>query len=87
MREGVVLAIGALMLTSVAASALASTGGAPNSNALGPAGTNGRKAQCVPPGSVLRGTARLPGPNNNPFGLGMPPGALVVWDCGLGPNN
>jgi hypothetical protein len=87
MRKGVVLAVGALMLTSVAASALASTGGAPNSNALGPAGTNGRKAQCFPPGTVLRGTAKLPGPNNSPYNLGLPPGQLMVMDCGLGPNN
>jgi len=79
MGKAIVFSVGLLMLATVAGSALASAGGAPNSNALGPASNNGRKAQCVPPGSVLKGTAKLPGPNNTPFGLVCPPGR---WWCG-----
>jgi len=87
MGKAIVFSVGLLMLATVAGSALANAGGAPNSNSFGFAGTNGRKAGCVvPPGTVFRGTATAPGPNNTPYGLGMPPGALVVWQCGLGPK-
>ena len=74
------------MLTSFAGTALADAGGTPNSNAIGPAGTNGRKADCMPPGMVLRTTAKLPGPNNDPAGDGLSPGQEVVADCQLGPS-
>ena len=86
MRKAVVFFVGAVILTSFAATALADAGGTPNSNAFGPAGVNGRKAQCVPPGTVLRVTAQLPGSNGAPFGDGLSPGQEIVADCGLGPN-
>jgi hypothetical protein len=86
MRKAVVFFVGAVILTSFAATALADAGGTPNSNAVGPAGTNGRKAQCFPPGSLLSTTAKLPGSNGAPFGDGLSPGQEVVQQCGLGPN-
>jgi hypothetical protein len=74
------------MLTSFAATALADAGGTPNTNAVGTAGVNGRKAQCVPPGSVIKTFAQLPGSNGAPFGDGLSPGQEMVSSCGLGPN-
>ena len=74
------------MVIAFAGTALADAGGAPNSNAVGPAGTNGRKAQCFPPGSLLRTMAKLPGSNAAPFGDGLSPGQEVVQQCGLGPS-
>ena len=74
------------MLTSFAGTALADTGGTPNTNAVGPAGVNGRKAQCVPPGSVIKTFAQLPGSNGAPFGDGLSPGQEMVSSCGLGPS-
>ena len=86
MRKTVVFLVGAVMFTSFAGAALADAGGTPSSNAFGPAGVNGRKANCVPPGTVLRVTAQLPGSNGAPFGDGLSPGQEVVQQCGLGPN-
>jgi hypothetical protein len=74
------------MLTCFAGTALADAGGTPNTNAVGPAGVNGRKAQCVPPGSVIKTFAQLPGSNGAPFGDGLSPGQEMVSSCGLGPN-
>jgi hypothetical protein len=86
MRKSVVCFLGAVMLTSFAGTALADAGGTPNSSAIGPAGTNGRKADCVPPGMVLRTTAKLPGSNSAPFDDGLSPGQEVVQQCQLGPS-
>jgi hypothetical protein len=86
MRKAVVFLVGAAMLTSFAGTALADAGGTPNTNAVGPAGVNGRKAQCVPPGSVIKTFAQLPGSNGAPFGDGLSPGQEMVSSCGLGPN-
>jgi hypothetical protein len=86
MRTAVVFFVGAVTFTSFAATALADAGGTPSSNAFGPAGVNGRKAACVPPGTVLRVTAQLPGSNGAPFCDGLSPGQEIVADCGLGPN-
>ena len=86
MRKAVVFLVGAVILTSFAGTVLADTGGTPNTNAVGPAGVNGRKAQCVPPGSVIKTFAQLPGSNGAPFGDGLSPGQEMVSSCGLGPN-
>ena len=87
MRKAVVFLVSAAILTSLAGTALADAGGVPNSNAIGPgSGVNGRKAECVPPGSVIKTYAQLPGSNGAPFGDGLSPGQEVVADCGLGPN-
>ena len=86
MRKSVVCFLGAVMLTSFAGTALADAGGTPNANASSPSGVNGRKAECPPPGSVFKGYAQLPGPNNDPAGLGLTPGQEVVSACGLGPS-
>ncbi len=66
--------------------AFADAGGVPNDNAY-PDETRekGRKVICVPPGSVFRETAKDPGSNSDPLGSGMPPGAIVVSQCQLGP--
>jgi len=87
MRKSVVFLLGAVLLTSFAGAALADAGGAPNSSAIGPSsGVNGRKANCYPPGMLLRETAKLPGSNGAPFGDGLSPGQEVVQQCGLGPS-
>ncbi len=74
------------LVVGITGTALADAGGQPNVNAY-PSGqqTNGRKAACVPPGSVFKTFAQQPGPNNNPDGLGTP-GSIVVSECGLGPS-
>ena len=86
MRKSVVFLVGAVMFTSFAGAALADQGGTPNSNAFDPSGGNGRKAQCPPPGSVFKGYAQAPGPNNDPGNLGLTPGQEVVSQCGVGPS-
>lgn len=65
--------------------ALADSGGLPNESAY-PDGTKdkGRKAVCVPPGSVFKVTAKDEGSNSDPFGYGTTPGQEVVIECGLG---
>jgi hypothetical protein len=65
--------------------AFADAGGVPNENAtIGGPGSNapgnGRKANCVPPGSVFSQFAKQPGPNNNPADLGTP-GQIVNDEC------
>src|SRR5579863_980252 len=73
MRKAVVFFFGAVLLTAFAGTALADAGGTPNSNASTQNG-NGRKAACPPPGSIFKQYAQMPGPNNDPGGLGMTPG-------------
>lgn len=86
MRKAVVFFFGAVMLTAFGGTALADAGGTPNSNAFTPAGANGRKAECPPPGSVFKQYAQMPGSNSDPGGLGMTPGQEVVFVCGVGPS-
>lgn len=73
------------LILGISGSALADEGGQPNANAY-PDGTkeNGRKAVCVPPGSVFKTTAKEDGSNSDPFGNGKTPGAEVVDQCQLG---
>lgn len=84
MKLVTLIAAGALAL-GTSSMAFADTGGQPNANAY-PDGTktNGRKALCVPPGSVFRTTAKDPSPNNDPFGNGKTPGTEVGDQCNVG---
>ena len=87
MRKSVVFLVGAVMFTSFAGAALADQGGTPNSNAFDPTVGSGRKGNnCMPPGSLLRTTAKLPGSNGAPFGDGLSPGQELVQNCNLGPS-
>jgi len=90
MRKTVMFAVGALMFTSFAGAALADAGGVPNSNAgfggPGSDNANGRKANCVVPGSVFKTTAKDPGPNNDPFATGQSPGQVVSTECTPNPS-
>lgn len=85
MRKAVVCFFGAAILAVFAGTALADSGGTPNSNATTPSG-NGRKAECPPPGAAIKTYAQMPGSNSDPGGLGMTPGQEVVFVCGLGPS-
>lgn len=80
--KGIVAAAFAICLS---APAFADSGGQPNANAY-PDGTkdNGRKAICVPPGSVFSATAKAPGSNSDPFGNGKTPGTEVGDQCQVG---
>jgi hypothetical protein len=86
MRKTFVFFAGAAILIAFAGTALADTGGTPNSNAFDGSNGKGRKAECVPPGSVIKTYAQLPGSNGAPFGDGLSPGQEMTAACGLGPN-
>jgi hypothetical protein len=62
--------------------ALADQGGLPNGNAFPPSEGSGRKAQCVPPGLVIRNVAKAPGTPNDV--IGQPAGQEMIQSCGLG---
>jgi hypothetical protein len=75
------------LLAGAACPVLADTGGVPNDNAFFQTGNgdpNGRKGVCIPPGSAFKGTAKLPGPNNDPIGTGQSPGQVVQAQCDPG---
>ena len=78
------LMIAAAGMVGFAGTAFADKGGQPNENAYTQTGQgepNGRKGICVPPGSLFKTTAKADGPNNDPFGNGLPPGQEVQVQC------
>jgi hypothetical protein len=86
MRKTLVFFAGAAILVAFVGTALADTGGTPNGNAFDGSNGQGRKTVCPPPGSAFKTMAQAPGPNNNPFNIGLTPGQVVVSFCELGPN-